>query len=170
MPTIFGKSLALAGIALCVLFGGQALALETPGGPVILTVTGDIANTNAPGEARFDRAMLLALPQHETATHTPWHDGRVVFSGPLGRDLLDAVGARGSELRVTALNDYASSIPVSDFRQHDVILAMSADGKRLRIRDQGPLFVIYPFDDEPDLLNETVMTRSVWQLSRIDVR
>lgn len=169
MPVQFAKRLLVASMALLPIFAGHAFALEAPQGPVLLTVTGHIANTNVGDEARFDRRMLLALTQRDTATHTPWHDGQVVFSGPLGRAVLEAVGARGTQLRVTALNDYASTIPVADFYDHDVILAMAADGKRLKIRDQGPLFVIYPFDEEPGLLNEEVMTRSVWQVKQIDV-
>ncbi|MDI5933956.1 molybdopterin-dependent oxidoreductase [Halomonas kalidii] len=149
---------------------GPAVALDAPQGPVLLTVTGHIAHTNAGDEAHFDREMLLALPQRVTITHTPWHDETVTFSGPLGRALLDAVGAQGEMLRVRALNDYAASVPVQDLMAHDVILAMFMNGEPLRVRDQGPLFVIYPFDEHPDLLSEGVMARSVWQVNRIDVR
>ncbi|MBZ9559618.1 MULTISPECIES: molybdopterin-dependent oxidoreductase [Modicisalibacter] len=169
MSVQFVKHLFTVSMALLAVLGGRALALEAPQGPVLLTVTGNIANTNVGNEARFDRQMLLALTQRDTATHTPWHDGRVVFSGPLGRAVLEAVGAQGTRMRVTALNDYAATVPMADFYEHDVILAMSADGRRLRIRDQGPLFVIYPFDEAPELLNETVMTRSVWQVTQIDI-
>ncbi|MFB9867012.1 molybdopterin-dependent oxidoreductase [Vreelandella sulfidaeris] len=144
-------------------------ALDIPTGPVILVVSGKLAHTNVGNEAHFDKAMLEALSQHETITHTPWYDDAVRFSGPLGRDILEAAGADGESLRVVALNDYAATIPVSDFANHDVILAMRANGKALRIRDQGPLFVIYPFDQHPELLNEEVLSRSVWQVKRIDV-
>lgn len=160
----------------CVLlwawFGGMSLvqALEAPSGPVLLKVTGDIKITNVDDEAHFDRAMLEALPQHETRTHLPWYDGRSVYRGPLLRDLLSAVGSTGSLLRVSALNDYVSEIPVSDAMEHDVILAMSRDGVPMRVRDQGPLFVIYPFDDFPELYTEVYLHRSVWQVSSIDVR
>jgi len=146
-----------------------AHALESPSGRVLLTVTGDIATSNVGDEAHFDREMLLALPQHETVTGTPWHDGAVQFTGPLGRDLLAAVGAVGSTLRITALNDYSANMPVADLHDHDVILAMTLDGEPLRVRDHGPIFVIYPFDDSPQLLNEEVLMRSVWQVHRIDV-
>ena len=117
-----------------------AHALESPSGRVLLTVTG-----------------------------TPWHDGAVHFTGPLGRDLLSAVDAQGSTLRITALNDYSASMPVADLHDHGVILAMTLDGETLRVRDHGSIFVIYPFDDSPQLLNGEVLMRSVWQVHRIDV-
>lgn len=155
-------------------FGGafvihSAQALEAPTGSVILEVAGNITQTNVGSEAHFDKAMLEALSQRTTQTSTPWHDGVVSFEGPLGKALLDAVGAEGEQLRVVALNDYASMVPVSDFYDHEVIFAMRADGQPLRIRDHGPLFIIYPFDENPSLLNEEILTRSVWQVKRIEV-
>ncbi|SFH28422.1 molybdopterin-dependent oxidoreductase [Modicisalibacter xianhensis] len=166
------RSRALLGGLLAFLLssiGSQALALEAPTGPVILVVSGDITETNVGDEAHFDSDMLQVLEQRETVTGTPWHEGRVTFNGPLGRALLETVGAQGDTMKVVALNDYSSEIPVADFAQHDVILAMSADGRRLRVRDQGPLFVIYPFDETPALLNEEVITRSVWQVKAIEI-
>lgn len=147
----------------------HAIALEAPEGPAVLVVSGKVGQPNVGDEAHFDKAMLESLEQHETITRTPWYDGEVHFSGPLGRAILEAAGAVGENMRVVALNEYAATIPVSDFAHYDVILAMQANGKVLRVRDQGPLFVIYPFDQHPELMNEEVLVRSVWQVSRIDV-
>jgi hypothetical protein len=146
-----------------------AIALEAPQGPVVLRVTGDITHTNAGNEAHFDRAMLEGLKQRETTTTTPWHDGVVKFSGPLGASLMDAVGVKSGSMRVVALNDYAATVPVADMFEYPVILAMQVDGKRLRVRDNGPIFIIYPFSEQPDLVNEEIMTRSVWQVKRIEI-
>lgn len=159
----------LAALCAWLLLTPVAMALEPASGRVLLTVAGDITTANVGAEAHFDREMLLALPQHETVTATPWHDGVVHFTGPLARDLLAAVGAQGRTVRITALNDYSASIPVDDLHDHDVILAMTLDGEPLRVRDHGPIFVIYPFDDSPKLLNEEILMRSVWQVNRIDV-
>ena len=75
-------------------------------------------------------------------------------------------------MRVSALNNYIAMVPVRDFHQYDVILAMHANGQEMRIRDHGPLFIIYPFDDVPALtheLYEVTMSRSIWQVNRIDI-
>ncbi|GGX98435.1 oxidoreductase [Litchfieldella qijiaojingensis] len=151
-------------------FNVAAQELASPSGPVILSVSGKITHFNMGNEAHFDREMLLALEQRKTLTHTPWHDGQVRFEGPLGRSLLEAVGASGTSMRVVALDDYAATVPVADFLDHNVILAMSQDGKPLKVRDHGPLFIIYPFDEEPGLLNEETLTRSVWQVKAIEIR
>lgn len=144
-------------------------ALDAPNGPVMLVLGGEVGQPNVGNEAHFDKAMLEALEQHETITRTPWYDGVVRFSGPLGRAILEAAGAEGENMRVVALNEYAATVPVSDFDNFDVILAMQANGNALRVRNQGPLFVIYPFDQHPELLNEEIFSRSVWQVTRIDV-
>jgi len=156
--------------ALGTMMGGPVAALETPEGAVLLEVEGDIEVRNAGRMAHFDRAMLEALPQAQTQTHLPWFDGPSSYQGPLLSALLDAVGATGDTLVVGALNDYSAEIPLSDVRDYDVILAMSRDGRPLGVRNQGPLFVIYPFDDHPEILTRIYLTRSVWQVSSILVR
>lgn len=147
-----------------------AAALDTPAGPVILTIDGSIATTNQDKAANFDRAMIEAMPVTAVKTVTPWTEGEVVFEGVLMRDLLDSVAANGETLRAVAINDYAVEIPVSDFREHDVILAWKADGSRMRVRDKGPLWVIYPWSDKAELRNEVHHARSIWQVRKLTVR
>ena len=148
----------------------QAAGLPAPSGPVVLTVYGNIANTNAEGRAEFDRAMLDALPQRTTTTQTPWYDGEQSFTGPLAMAVLEQVGASGSSVTVTALNDYSADIPMSDLETYPVILANQLNGETLSVRDKGPLFVIYPFDEQRDLYNEVIFGRSVWQVTAITVQ
>ncbi|MCG7600261.1 molybdopterin-dependent oxidoreductase [Halomonas sp. McH1-25] len=143
--------------------------LPSPQGPVILEVSGNIAQTNHGDEAHFDYAMLAALGMHEIATHTPWTEGLIRFEGPLGRDLLEAVGAQGDQLSVKGLDGYVAEVPASDFFKHEVILALKMDGERLRVRDRGPIIIVYPFDQKPQLLTEQIRFRSVWQVASIHV-
>ena len=75
----------------------------------------------------------------------------------------------GRQLRVKALNDFVAEIPVSDFEDNDVLLAMRRDGKPMSVRNFGPLFVLYPFDDHPELQTEKIRFRSVWQVATIVV-
>ncbi len=147
----------------------RAAPLAVPAGKVILTVRGKIATTNSDDGARFDLAMLDALPQGRFEGETPWTKGTTVFTGPLGSAVLDAVGAAGVMLRVAALNDYSADIPLSDFRDHPVILATRHDGALMPVSDKGPIWVIYPMDRDPSLRIESTYTRSVWQVSSIDV-
>ncbi|MEA2117015.1 molybdopterin-dependent oxidoreductase [Halovibrio sp. HP20-50] len=146
-----------------------AEGLGLPKGPVILTVSGNIAHTNAGSNAQFDRAMLAALPQQEFETGTPWTDGRNHYRGPLMRELLAYVGADSDTVHVAALNGYEADIPVSDFEDYDVILALTKDGEAIPIREYGPLWVLYPFDQDEALLSEKIRFRAVWQVMHINV-
>ncbi len=144
--------------------------LAVPQGRVILTVSGRIDHSNSKGVIEFDRAMLEAMPTTTIETMTPWTDGVARFEGPLMRDLMKWVGARGSRLRATALNDYAVEIPIEDFERYPVILAMKVNGEILRTRDKGPLWIIYPWSDRPELRSEVGYSRSIWQIKELVVR
>ena len=168
--TLTRRTITAAFAALCVVpqlsFAGS---LAAPAGEVVLAVSGQVTITNAHGKAEFDLAMLDALPQRETVTSTPWHDGRHSFSGPTLASILEAAGASGVNLRIAALNDYAADMPMEDAETTPVILATRIDGEEIAIRDKGPLFVIYPFDEQPELFNEVYFNRSVWQVDAIEV-
>jgi hypothetical protein len=73
-------------------------------------------------------------------------------------------------LKIIALNDYSASIPAQDLRDYDVVFATAIDGNVLSVRDKGPLFMVYPFDDHPELFNEVYFGRSVWQIAQIVVQ
>lgn len=148
----------------------SAETLPRPQGEVILTVVGRISNTTAPGRAEFDRSALEALKQHQIRTTSVWTDGVGTFEGPLLCDLLDRVGATGETLMARALNDYAVEIPIEDCRKYPVLLALKRNGRDLHRRDKGPIWIVYPRDDHPELQSEQINTRWVWQLERLEVR
>lgn len=148
----------------------QAQALETPKERVVLTISGKIGVKNVGETVRFDMKMLEALPQHSFTTNTPWYDRPVKFTGPLLADVLAAVKASGSTVSAVAINDYAIKIPVADTKQHKVIVARLLDDKPMAVRDKGPLFVVYPFDDSATLRSSIYYERSIWQLKALDIQ
>ena len=156
-------------VFVCLAASAQANDLAQPEGEIILTISGAISNSNSDMGAEFDLAMLDALEQRETVTETPWHDGAQRFSGPVLNDLLALVGAEGQTLRIVALNDYAAEMPISDAAEIPVILASRREDMLMPVRDKGPLFVIYPFSEMPELNNEVYFSRSVWQIKAIEV-
>lgn len=162
----------VAGVmALLVLGATAALAAEPlpqPSGPVILTVSGAIERTNGAGAAHFDRAMLQELGVASIETSTVWTDGVKRFEGVSLKKVLDRVGARGTRLRASALNDYAIVLPISDLR-YDPLLAMSMDGSELTVRTRGPLWIVFPRDAFPELRTAEQDARWVWQLKRLSV-
>lgn len=156
-------------LALLVMIPARAQELPPPSGRVILTVSGNIARTNSPGEARFDSKMIRALEARTIHTSTAWTDGVHGFTGVPLKVLLDEVGAMGKLIEVTAINDYAVTIPHEDWADDALILAYDTDGKPMSLRDKGPLWAIYPFDADDKYRSEVIYSRSIWQLDRIRV-
>jgi len=171
MPPTTMRAVVLCGLFLGSLLPGPATAaLAEPTGRVILSITGNITETNAEGRADFDRAMLERLGMVELYTSTPWTEGEVAFEGVPAAAVLDAVGAQGSVVVARAHNDYAAEIPLEALREFDAVLAMSQDGKRLRLRDKGPLWIVFPWSERPELGGLDGRYWAVWQLREIDVR
>jgi hypothetical protein len=161
-------SVASAGLAtLGVLDGARAEGLPLPTAKPILTVSGRIGGSYQDHTARFDRAALEALGTTGFTTTTPWYDGEVRFDGVLMTRLMEALGATGDSAVATALNDYETKIPISDFTDFKVLLALKRDGQYMPVHDKGPLFMVYPFDSNPILKNQRYYGRSAWQLARL---
>ncbi len=163
----------MLGLGLAPLAASTALAqpqpLAAPGGRVILTVSGRIGVTNEGSSARFDRAMLEEIGMASFTTATPWYDGPVTFEGVPMTKLLQRVGAQGEMVQAVALNDYSTEIPIADFAQYNVLLALKREGNYLTIRDKGPLFIVYPYDSDPALKSPRYYGRSAWQVARLVV-
>lgn len=149
--------------------GVTAQAAANPEGKPILTITGKIKMPNHDGSVVFDRATLEGLGMTGFETSTPWYNMPVRFDGVLMARLLDAVGAYGDRLTAYALNDYQTDIPVDDVRRFGAILALKRDGQYMPVRDKGPLFIVYPYDSDPELKNQRYYTRSAWQVNRLNV-
>jgi hypothetical protein len=152
-----------AGIAL-------AAALSKPEGRPILEISGIIATTNAGDKAQFDLAMLEKMPPAKLTTSTAWTEGAPVFEGVLMRDLLAAVGAKGDTVTAVALNDYKIDIPMADFQKYPVVLAYRMDGQVLKVREKGPLWIVYPQDDFAELKNKQTQAKWLWQLKELRIK
>lgn len=124
---------------------------------------------SAPFSVTYDRDELEQMSMVSVETSTPWNEGVVDFEGVPLEKLLANAGVNGTTATVTALNDYSVDIPVSDFSQFGVILAIKRDGEYMPVSDQGPFFVMYPFDSDPALDAQPYHGRAVWQVKQITV-
>lgn len=144
--------------------------LPSPQDKPVLTISGHISIRNDEDVARFDRPMLEALGVRGFVTSTPWYREATRFDGVPMRTLLRAVGASGDRIVANALNDYTIEIPIADFTQYDVLLALKRNGTYMPVRDKGPLFIVYPFDSSPELQAQKFYCRSVWHLAQLIVQ
>jgi hypothetical protein len=163
---------ALSVLVILFASASQATAAELakPKGEVILTVSGAISNFNGKGQAAFDLDMLKLLPVTTFKTKTTWTEGEKIFTGVSIQALLAAVGSTGNIAKSIALNDYAVEVPVSDAVADGPIVAYLMDDEPMSVRDKGPLWIVYPFDAKPEYRTEATYAKSIWQLSRIELK
>lgn len=161
--------LGLAGGAPQRLAASHTGALRLPTGPTVLEVGGGITRHNKDGIACFDDDMLGELPQTRFVTSTIWTSGQRAFSGPSLRMVLDAVQAEGSLVAAEAANAYRSTFRISDIEDEVPIIARRIDDQPFRLRDRGPLWIVFPYDLDARFRTETVYAQSVWQLVALTV-
>jgi hypothetical protein len=166
-----------------------AMALPLPAlaaGPVLVTVSGTIENTNrgavdpeydklfAFNDVAFEQAMafdldaLTALPQTSVRTDFPLGGPEVTFSGPLLADVLAAAGAGGETVTIQAMDGYAVSVPVAEMTEKGAVVALARDGRPLGIGDFGPTQIVFPRGERADLA-EMPDDWWIWQIFHIAV-
>ena len=161
---------AIVTVGLMLAPNAYSATLAAPTGPVLLTVTGAITNTNNGGQADFDRAMLESLGLTDLTTSTPYTDGKPTFRGVNMGKVLDAAGATGHKLHAAAVNGYQIELDADEMRRYPILLALEQDGQALRLRDRGPLWIILPSDQYPEFAADSQNFKSIWQLRSIDVQ
>lgn len=158
-------ALLAAVLGIATLSTGHA-ALPAPTGKVLLRISGAIAEPNVGNEAHLDLALLQSLPTAEFTTTTPWSgDDLLTFRGVRIDALLEAVGADPmATFTANALDKYSAVFGGVDVVRYPVIIAYEENGSSISVRQLGPLRIMFPFDDYPELLNTGNHTMSVWQL------
>jgi hypothetical protein len=168
--TTITAALGLEILLLTTSFAASAAELPKPKGEVILTMAGAIAVMNNEGRAEFDMGLLKTLPVTTFKTTTTWTEGVNTFTGVSLKALLAVVGAQGTIAKAIALNDYAVEIPVSDAVVDGPIVAYAMNEQPMPVRDKGPLWIVYPYDTNADYRTEAIYSKSIWQLSQIELK
>lgn len=146
-----------------------AAELASPQGEIVLTVSGSIKSMNQGDAAVFDLEMLEAMPSETYKTTTIWTDGMQELTGVPLSDFLNSLGAESGHITATAVNDYAVDFPINEMKTSRALLAYHNFGEPMSLRDKGPLWIVFPFDEGPEYQTEVNYSRSIWQLSKIEV-
>jgi len=144
--------------------------LPVPKTDVLLTISGALAHPNAGDEVHLDLAALESLPATEFTTVTPWHDQPLLFTGVRVSTLFEAIGTDSTAFMAIGLDDYRFTVTDLDFDKYPVIIAYRQNGALIPIRDLGPLRIIMPFSDYPELKTPINESRSVWQLVALELQ
>ena len=141
---------AFIAAVLTLVFATMASAAETkaPAGAVVLTVAGNVANTNRPAyddkrdvflkyqerafdkAFAFDRAMLESLGVTEIRIAYKDWDSPITFSGPRLADVLKTAGCGGEPLATLALDGFKTEMSEATVKAHDWVLATRAACRR----------------------------------------
>lgn len=164
MRGMMSRAAALAAMVV-ITCAAAVFAGEEP--KVLLSVRMDGA---AEPSAQYTIADLRALDPVTFETETIWTTGPQQFTGVPLAVLMERMGVSGGQLVAHAVNNYSVEIPVSDAVEGGPIVAFERNGAEMSLRNKGPLWVVYPYDSNPDYRTEEVYSRSIWQLDRIVIR
>lgn len=154
----------------CFLINSALFAQSEPSEDnVMLEVTGNLSPTMDGDTVIIRRGAVEKLPQKSITTTSHITDDPITYSGPLFTDLLNLAGAQGDLVTVVAWDDYLAEIKVEDLNKYGVILATHENGKQLSMEDRGPMYVVFPFSDYPEIRNDLYYNKSVWQIKTIEV-
>lgn len=120
----------------------------------------------------FTLEDLRALPLTEFETSTVWTQGVDSYAGVLLIDLLRRIGhttVRGA-VNVRALDGYSAQIDANLITEEAPLLSFLRNGNPMSVRDQGPVWLIFPYDHNPAFRTESVYAKSVWQVRSIEVQ
>ncbi|GHB19346.1 oxidoreductase [Salinicola rhizosphaerae] len=117
-------------------------------------------------------ADLEALPGHQVRGPIPDNDyPESTWYGVSIRALLEHEHLlRPHSMVAAALNDYSETIPDADLTRYDPIIAYRRDGDFIPFGEYGPLIVMYPYGEHPELHTRTYYNRTVWQLSELHLK
>ena len=146
--------------------------LPVPAGEAVLTIKGAVPAPNAGADVALDLATIQGLGSAsiETTTDWEWHEGAQTFSGVPLLAVLDAAGATGDTITVTAIDEYAVTMSRDALEQHGALLATALNGEPLTEESFGPLWLVFPYDEISDPAERKLYTeRSVWSVVGIQV-
>ncbi|MFK7878188.1 molybdopterin-dependent oxidoreductase [Roseobacter sp.] len=161
-------SATLRSRASAVLFA-LILSFQTPAMAQSLTTLQVTPSSSQSESLAFELADLDAMDQVTFSTTTIWTDGETTFSGVPLKALLDKAAARGAVVEMVALNDYKVSMPLVEVEEFAPIVATRMNGETMSVRDKGPYWVVFPYDQNSRYQSETIYSYSIWQLNRLKV-
>lgn len=125
--------------------------------------------TTAQGAVNYQPADLEAVGTYSLTTVTPWRPEPAEFVGVLLRDVLEVNGlSHLDRIRVTAENDYAVELERDSWMQHDALIATRVDGAAHSRRARGPLQIVFPMSDNPELGETGYIKKWVWMAAAIE--
>ena len=160
------------------------LSAQTPlRGPIILTISGNVANPSRgpvgdsdkffaynevefAAAAQFDYAALQGIGMTTVKADFPMGGDVHEYQGPLLADVLAAAGATGSTVTVKALDGYQVDLDLAEAVANGAVIALKRDGMPFAIGDYGPTHLVFPRAERADLaeMNDDTWIYSIYYI------
>jgi hypothetical protein len=150
-------------IAAVAYFGSGALASYSD--PTILTIE---SAPNTPPAAYTIEELRSDFPNQEILTRTPWtkEGEQIRYKGPAIMDVLQKHRLNADEsVHFVGYDDFISEVLIEEIRTYDPIFAIERECQEedresgrcatdqefttLTAEEQGPIFLVWPYDDLP---------------------
>ena len=160
---MLAAALALPGVAF-----GAPNACPTD---ALLEISGSVKPNSPRGSFLFSEKDFLKLKTVKLVTATAWTT-RSEFVGPELSTVLEAAGvpSAAKEMRFYAIDAYEITIPTTDLTKYRPVMAHTQNGERLVVATRGPVFLVYPRDQYPELTAIKGQAQFVWMVCKIVVK
>jgi hypothetical protein len=111
---------------------------------------------------------LRAIESIGVTTSTPWTEGAQSFVGVSGPRFVEAAGITAATVAAVALNDYQVEIPLEVLNDPNLLIAYERNGAPMSVRDKGPFWIVFPYDQMPEYLGDAYISYSIWNLARME--
>jgi hypothetical protein len=137
----------------------------------LLEISGLVKPNSPRGSFLFSEKDFLKLKAVKLVTATAWTP-RSEFVGPELSTVLAAAGVQSdaTEMRFYAIDAYEITIPISDLTKYRPVMAHTQNGERLVVSTRGPVFLVYPRDQYPELTAIKGQAQFVWMVCKIVVK
>lgn len=165
LVTILGVCIVL------VLVGSMCFAAPKPTGKVIITVSGNISETNSDKGFELDMAMLEGIALSKYDGRDPWL-GNKKYSGVLVSDILKFAGAdsKAVEVLIVAKDGKKVTLKAADVAKYPIMIATQDGGKAIGSGLGGPAKLVFPYASHPEVEKLYPKEDWCWYVVGIEVR
>jgi hypothetical protein len=130
-----------------------------------------VRDTVTQAEIHLSDRDLSALKQQKILTSSPWTTGVNTFTGPSLKEVVELWGTleNVAEIHLMSFDNYQIDIPKDLVDDTQPIVASRFNGQAYSLRQKGPLWIMFPFDESDDMQTGLYQSRAVWHLTTIEI-
>ncbi len=137
---------------------------------VVLLISGNHGHENQSEPLELKLTTIEELPSETFTTTTPWTEGDVTWEGVRISTLMEYLKTDSMEFKASALDGYEIMFKGVDIEKYPVIIAYKRDGEYMSVRELGPFWIMFPFDDyKKEFSFAEHRALAVWQLNQIEI-